>query len=467
MPRQARTAQDLLKDLARNKTDHAEELADYWKGPESTEDLFEKKEDIDAREAAGEIDAASARGERAALEEKARVAAKIQASAFTRGRAAALFAIFGALATAGWTYAFVNTSGLAAVGMGLVWVAALFPAAAMFVASLACGLAVNAGRLLTARAPVWNAFFPFSAEAEARRVERGLAGGKNTNNHEAKRAAAWHRTMSFVGAHRYAWVACFAIAMSPAMFGVGARYYAHNGVDIVTVIPSAESARTAFSDPQSAQALAQRAAQSAKQALDTATAHQRAAATSWLQEQAIAATPSVSSAQIVRTVPAYFGGVFRPAGLWVVPPRGNDPRLADFVAEDSWFVPFYTNASCRSLPQDAAVRDEMWLRDHTLTLPSENTLRRQSRETLARRMMPPEPAIHCVGEPILVHRKEVLAPNGRRSYGMSFLKRGFLIDLNDWSDTFAALRVHPSLLLRALHLRFERLVEDLKDLEKV
>jgi hypothetical protein len=179
------------------------------------------------------------------------------------------------------------------------------------------------------------------------------------------------------------------------------------------------------------------------------------------------ATPQVSGAQIVRTVPAVFDGVFRPAGLWIVPPRGLDPRLADFVAVDSWFVPFYTNESCRSLRQDAAARDDIWLRDHTLTLAPDDTTRREFRERFAQQTAAPQPVIRCIGEPILVHRKDAVATGGKRSYGMNFLKRGLLVDLSDWSDTLAILREHPVALYAALRIRFYRVIEDLKDLEKI
>ncbi|PRZ56381.1 hypothetical protein BX589_10131 [Paraburkholderia fungorum] len=466
MPRQARTAQDLLKDLARNKADHAKDLAEYWTGSESTEDSLRKMEEIDEREAAGQIDAATARAERARLESRVRLEVKVKGAAFSRPRAAAMFAVFGGLATAGWAYAFVHTSGLAAIGMLLVWLLALFPAASMFAVSLACGLAINAGRLITVRAPVWGAFFPFSSEAIARRIERGNVGRKTNTATEADRAALWHRVEAIAGGHRYLWVAIFAVALSPVIFSVGARVYAHNGADVVTAAPAGAAAQVAFSDPQVAKALAQQAAQNANRALEAAQTPDEHRPR-WLQEQAMRATPQVSGAQIVRTVPAVFDGVFRPAGLWIVPPRGLDPRLADFVAVDSWFVPFYTNESCRSLRQDAAARDDIWLRDHTLTLAPDDTTRREFRERFAQQTAAPQPVIRCIGEPILVHRKDAVATGGKRSYGMNFLKRGLLVDLSDWSDTLAILREHPVALYAALRIRFYRVIEDLKDLEKI
>ncbi|ABO55039.1 hypothetical protein LA345_12845 [Burkholderia vietnamiensis] len=248
-----------------------------------------------------------------------------------------------------------------------------------------------------------------------------------------------------------------------------------------------DAAELQFQNPSQGQAVAQTLKARAQIALDAAQKSGAQVAPSWLQTQATSAPlpggavvgwgfgfPTASPTRVSLSPPAYYAGVYRPAGLWVLDfqPAARVERNA--LISGAWFIPFYSNRSCSALMPDFAARDKEWLRDNTtgsdrydFSGAAWNSAKPFS--DFAAEHATPEGVVECVGDPIAVKAPvpEVLAKsngvmNPAVSSDLEIMGKGQLANLRalrtlaDWSD-FGAWRANGVSFGQALNTKLNKI----------
>lgn len=200
---------------------------------------------------------------------------------------------------------------------------------------------------------------------------RSAPGAKNV---EAK--VQWMRLISLSTSHRHrllsrALAVVFPLVATPMWSSVAAR-----SNDFV--LHQVEASALLFDNPAQAQAVAQTLKVRAQQALAAARQSGQPVGADWLQKMATAhalpggaqvgwSTSEQPGVRVTLSMPGFYEGVYRPAGLWVANYRvealRGDGQYA--LPQGVWFVPFYGNAGCSAVVPDVKAREDEWLHANT------------------------------------------------------------------------------------------------------
>lgn len=137
-----------------------------------------------------------------------------------------------------------------------------------------------------------------------------------------------------------------------------------------------EASALGFENPTEAQSVAQTLKARAQEALVAGQKTGQGVGSDWLQSMATAnalpggaqvgwAASPQAGVRVTLTMPAFYKGVYRPAGLWVVDYRPVLREEQYALPQGVWFIPFYGNAGCNSVIPDVKALDAEWLRQNT------------------------------------------------------------------------------------------------------